>query len=166
MKRRSLLLAALAAPLAVAGATFAPPAPAQAATWTSSDRWGSWNNSGYTLYNNIWGSGYGPQTIWANSYNNWGVWANHPNTGGIKSYPNVSYNLGRDVWNMGNVNSQANVTVPSGSSSRSPRAPTRGSTSPPTASGWSARTGCHGCGSTRSSSAGRSPRPRAAATSG
>jgi hypothetical protein len=115
MKRRSLLLAALAAPLAVAGVTFAPPAPAQAATWTSSDRWGSWNNGGYTLYNNVWGGGYGPQTIWANSYNNWGVWANHPNTGGIKSYPNVSYNLGRDVWSMGNVNSTANVTVPSGS---------------------------------------------------
>ena len=43
------------------------------AVWSSSDRWGTWSNGGYTLYNNVWGSGYGPQTIWANSYSNWGV---------------------------------------------------------------------------------------------
>jgi hypothetical protein len=61
--------------------------PAQAAAWGSSDQWATWNNGGYILYNNIWGSGAGPQSIWANSYSNWGVWANHPNTGGIKSYP-------------------------------------------------------------------------------
>jgi hypothetical protein len=27
------------------------------AVWSSTDRWGTWNNGGYTLYNNIWGSG-------------------------------------------------------------------------------------------------------------
>ena len=47
--------------------------PAQAATWSSSAQWGTWTNGGYTLYNNIWGGGAGPQTIWANSYGNWGV---------------------------------------------------------------------------------------------
>ncbi|GAB3173380.1 hypothetical protein GCM10027059_44290 [Myceligenerans halotolerans] len=115
MKRRSLLLAALAAPVAGAGAALATQTAAQAATWWSSDRWGSWRTGEYTLYNNIWGDGHGSQTIWANSHSNWGVWADHPNTGGIKSYPNVSYTLGRDVWGMGDVNSSADVAVPSGS---------------------------------------------------
>lgn len=88
------------------------PAPALAATWSSSDRWGTWNNGGYTLYNNIWGSGYGPQTIWANSYSNWGVWADHPNTGGIKSYPNSTRQIDRRLSSLNSVSSSFNVTVP------------------------------------------------------
>jgi len=115
MRRRSLITAALAAPLASAGAVGALQSPAQAATWSSSAQWGQWTTGAYTLYNNIWGSGAGSQTIWANSQSNWGVWANHPNTGGIKSYPNVSYTLGRNVSSMGNVSSSHNTTVPSGS---------------------------------------------------
>jgi hypothetical protein len=116
MRRRSLLSAAIAAPLAGTAAALAAQSPAQAANWSSTDRWGQWNNGGFTLYNNIWGNGHGPQTIWANSYSNWGVWANHPNTGGIKSYPNVSRTLGRSISNMGNVTSNFNVTVPGGGS--------------------------------------------------
>lgn len=88
------------------------PAPALAATWSSSDRWGTWNNGDYTLYNNIWGSGYGPQTIWANSYSNWGVWANHPNTGGIKSYPNSTRQINRRLSSLSSVSSSFDVTVP------------------------------------------------------
>jgi len=85
---------------------------ASAATWSSSDQWGTWNNGGYTLYNNIWGSGAGPQTIWANSYRNWGVWANHPNTGGVKSYPNASLPVNRTLSSLSSVRSSFNVTVP------------------------------------------------------
>ncbi|MFS8097575.1 hypothetical protein LFM09_10590 [Lentzea alba] len=60
------LVAALAATLA-----FSLGAPtASAATWQSSDKWGTWNNGGYIVRNNIWGGGAGPQTIWANSYSN------------------------------------------------------------------------------------------------
>jgi hypothetical protein len=87
---------------------------AQAATWYSTDRWGTWSNGGYTLYNNVWGSGYGPQTIWANSYSNWGVWANHPNTGGVKAYPNATKYVGRRISQIGSVSSSFNVTVPGG----------------------------------------------------
>jgi hypothetical protein len=85
---------------------------ANAAVWSSTDRWGSWTSGSYTLYNDVWGSGYGPQTIWANSASNWGVWANHPNTGGIKSYPNDSRYIGRQVGSLGTTTSQFNVTVP------------------------------------------------------
>jgi hypothetical protein len=85
---------------------------ADAAVWWSTDRWGTWSSGGYTLYNNVWGSGFGPQTIWANSATNWGVWANHPNTGGIKSYPNATRWIGRRVSQLGTTTSSFNVSVP------------------------------------------------------
>lgn len=81
--------------------------------WQSSDQWGMWTNGGYTLYNNIWGSGAGTQTIWANSYSNWGVIANHPNTGGVKSYPNATRNVNRNLSAIRSLTSNFNVTVPS-----------------------------------------------------
>ncbi|MCK2216152.1 hypothetical protein MF672_020455 [Actinomadura sp. ATCC 31491] len=110
--RRIVPLAAPVAALAIVLGLLAP--PALAATWSSSDRWGTWTNGGYTLYNNIWGSGAGPQTIWANSSSNWGVWANHPDTGGVKSYPNATKYVGKRVSALGSVTSTFNVTVPSG----------------------------------------------------
>ncbi|GAB2648879.1 hypothetical protein GCM10009743_25650 [Kribbella swartbergensis] len=86
---------AVTAILTVLAAGLVAAVPAQAAAWSSSDRWGTWSNGGYTVRNNIWGSGAGPQTIWANSYSNWGVWADHPNTGGVKSYPHAGRNIGK-----------------------------------------------------------------------
>jgi len=85
---------------------------AQAAVWSSTDRFGSWTNGGYTLYNDVWGSGAGPQTIWANSITNWGVWANHPNTGGVKSYPNISKTVNRTLGSLRSVRSSFDVSVP------------------------------------------------------
>lgn len=87
---------------------------AQAATWSSSAQWGTWTNGGYTLYNNIWGSGAGAQTIWANSYSNWGVWANHPNTGGIKAYPNSTKYVGKKLSATTTCKTSFNLTTPAG----------------------------------------------------
>jgi Glycosyl hydrolase family 12 len=106
---RKLLLTPLIAFLAVLG--FAA-APAQAATWSSCDQWGTWSNSGYTLYNDIWGSGAGTQCIYANSYSNWYVTANHPNTGGVKSYPNATKYVGKTLSSLSSVKSSFNVSVP------------------------------------------------------
>ena len=87
-----------------------------AATWSSSDQWASWTNGGYTIYNNIWGSGAGAQSIWANSYSNWGVWAQHPNTGGVKSYPNVTKSINQNLSSLKTLKSSFNVTPPSSGS--------------------------------------------------
>ncbi|QGG54967.1 GH12 family glycosyl hydrolase domain-containing protein [Paenibacillus sp. B01] len=92
-------------------------ATAFAAVWTSSAQWGSWSNGGYTVYNNIWGSGAGTQTIWADSYSKWGVTANHPNTGGIKSYPNSTRPINTQLAALSSLKSSFNVTVPSSGSS-------------------------------------------------
>ena len=86
---------------------------AQAAVWGSSGQWASWSNNGYTLYNDVWGSGAGPQSIWANSYRNWGVWSNQPNTGGVKSYPDVSKWVGTPINSLNSVTSGYDVSVPS-----------------------------------------------------
>jgi hypothetical protein len=107
---RNVRLVVLA--LAVALAVGAGAGPASAVAWSSTDRFGSWSSGGYTLFNDVWGSGAGPQTIWANSPSNWGVWANHPNTGGVKSYPNVSRTVGRNLSALRSVQSSFNVSVP------------------------------------------------------
>lgn len=83
-----------------------------AANWSSTENYGNWSNGGYTVYNDVWGSGAGPQTIWANSYSNWGVWAQHPDTNGIKSYPNSTREIGTKLSALKSATSSFNVTVP------------------------------------------------------
>lgn len=105
---------ALIAPALALGATAGlASAPASAAVWSSCDQWGSTTLNGYTLYNDIWGSGAGSQCIWANSGTNWGVWADHPNTGGIKSYPDAKRVINKSITSLASLTSSYNVSVPS-----------------------------------------------------
>ncbi|WP_405576388.1 glycoside hydrolase family 12 protein [Streptomyces sp. NBC_01092] len=112
-KLRKITMAVLAPAMALGATVGLASAPAQAAVWNSCDQWGSTSLNGYTLYNNIWGSGAVSQCIWANSGTNWGVWANHPNTGGIKSYPNSKKVINKTIASLGSLTSSYNVTVPS-----------------------------------------------------
>ncbi|MYY07162.1 MULTISPECIES: hypothetical protein [unclassified Streptomyces] len=113
-RTRTLSRFALAPAAALAALIGFAAAPAQAAAWSSSDQWGTYNTSdGYTLYNNIWGSGAGSQSIWANSSSDWGVWADHPDTGGIKSYPNAKKVVDKPLTSLSSLTSTYNVTVPS-----------------------------------------------------
>jgi hypothetical protein len=83
------------------------------AVWVASGQWDTWNSNGYTVYNNIWGSGAGSQTVWARTPTNWGVVANHPMTPGVKSYPHtVRGSLNRTVSSLGSLTSSFNVSVP------------------------------------------------------
>ncbi|WP_327318193.1 glycoside hydrolase family 12 protein [Streptomyces sp. NBC_01235] len=107
----------LLAPTLALGATVGlAAAPASAAVWSSCEQYGNTSLNGYTLYNNIWGSGAGSQCFWANSGTNWGVWANHPNTGGIKSYPNSKKVVNKTITSLGSLTGSYNVTVPSSGS--------------------------------------------------
>jgi hypothetical protein len=83
------------------------------AAWTATGQWDSWTNNGYTLNNDVWGGGAGPQTIWARTGTNWGVVANHPRTSGVKSYPHSAKTLNRTLSSLGSVSSSFNVSVPS-----------------------------------------------------
>ncbi|GAA1805962.1 hypothetical protein GCM10009682_29760 [Luedemannella flava] len=83
------------------------------AVWVASGQWDTYQSNGWTVYNNIWGSGAGSQTAWARSPQNWGVIANHPMTSGVKSYPhtvNGSYN--RAISSFNSLTSTFNVSVP------------------------------------------------------
>jgi hypothetical protein len=98
--------------LAATAAVAMTAGTAEAATWYSTDKWGTWSDGGYTIRNDVWGSGAGPQTIWANSYSNFGVWADHPNTGGVKSYPHSAKNVGRTLSSLRSVTSNFAVVRP------------------------------------------------------
>lgn len=83
------------------------------AVWVASGQWDTWQSNGYTVYNNIWGSGAGSQTIWARTPTNWGVIANHPMTSGVKSYPHtVRGSLNRTVSSISTLTTSFNVSVP------------------------------------------------------
>ena len=85
---------------------------AHADVWSSSAPYASWSNGDYTLNNDMWGNGAGPQEIWANSYSNWGIWSNQPNTSGIKSYPHVEKNINTAINSLQSTTSSFNVSVP------------------------------------------------------
>ncbi|MFG2043979.1 cellulose binding domain-containing protein [Dactylosporangium sp. NPDC048998] len=82
------------------------------AVWVATGAWDQWTNNGYTIINDVWGSGAGPQTIWARTGTNWGVVADHPRTSGVKSYPHTGKTLSRTLSSLASVSSSFNVTVP------------------------------------------------------
>jgi len=83
------------------------------AVWVASGQWDTWTSNGFTVYNNIWGSGAGSQTIWARTPTNWGVIANHPMTSGVKSYPHtVRGSVNRTVSSLASMTTSFNVSVP------------------------------------------------------
>lgn len=83
-----------------------------AQNYSTCNRWDYWSTNGYTIYNNIWGDGYGTQCLWANSQSDWGVWANHPNGGGIKSYPCVEKKVNYTVSSMPDITASFNTSSP------------------------------------------------------
>ncbi len=82
------------------------------AAWVATGNFDSWTNNGYTLNNDVWGGGAGPQTIWARTGTNWGVVSNQPRTSGVKSYPHTGKTLNRTLSSLGSVSSSFNVSVP------------------------------------------------------
>ncbi len=119
--RKVLLCSLLVAMFASCKKDSSAPAPSSEdpsvkANWSSSAQYATWSNGGYSVNNDVWGSGAGPQSIWANSYSNWGVWSNQPNTGGVKSYPHATKNVNKALNSLGSLTSSFNVTTPSGGS--------------------------------------------------
>lgn len=114
MKRlaRSMVTCAVLTLALVTGVGAGVGNAANAAVWSSSAQYASWSSNGYTLGNDVWGSGAGPQTIWANSSSNWGVWSQQPATNGVKSYPHAEYDFNRSLSAIGRISSSFNVSVP------------------------------------------------------
>jgi hypothetical protein len=90
--RESAVLGRLALAVLVIAGLLSFASPAQAQVYNTCDRWGSYTQGSWTVYNNIWGENHGTQCLTVNSIKSWYVDANH-NGGGIKSYPNTSTRL-------------------------------------------------------------------------
>lgn len=83
------------------------------AEWCNCDQWGQLTKGDTTYYNDIWGSGAGPQCIWV-AGSQWGTTANHPSGGSVKSYPNISVSPGKAISAYNTFTSSFQITVPSG----------------------------------------------------
>jgi hypothetical protein len=83
-------------------------------TWCSCEQWGEKVAGNSTYYNDVWGSGPGPQCIWLADGGMWGVASTHPNTSGIKSYPNVSLSPHKAISSINTYTSSFDLLVPSG----------------------------------------------------
>lgn len=96
-----------------AGAAFcAIPASVWPYAFESSAPFATWNNGGYVVANDVWGTNPGPQTLWANSYSNWGVFTTQGGTN-IASYPHVEFNSETaNVSALPTVTSSFNATTP------------------------------------------------------
>jgi hypothetical protein len=82
-------------------------------SWCSCEQWGEKLVGNNTYYNNLWGSGPGPQCIWLTDSGMWGVASNHPKTDGIKSYPNVSLSPKKAISSINTYTSSFDIVVPS-----------------------------------------------------
>ena len=66
----------------------------------------------FSVANNVWGSGPGPECVWATTSTLWGVTANHPQTSGVKSYPNIGYSPRLLISSINTYTSSFDITVP------------------------------------------------------
>jgi hypothetical protein len=82
--------------------------------WCSCDQWGEKASGSNTYYNDIWGTGPGPQCIWLADSGAWGIASSHPNSSGIKSYPNVSLSPQKTISSINAYASSFDVIVPNG----------------------------------------------------
>ena len=87
---------------------------ASATTWSTSAQWGSFTLGSYTIYNDIWGSGAGPQTLYVDSTSSaaphfW-AYSQQPNTGGIKSYPNASRTINKTINSLSTLTGSFNTS--------------------------------------------------------
>jgi hypothetical protein len=66
----------------------------------------------FTVANNVWGTGPGPECVWATTSTLWGVTANHPQTSGVKSYPNIGYSPKKLISSINTYTSSFDINVP------------------------------------------------------
>jgi hypothetical protein len=68
--------------------------------------------NGFTVANNVWGKGPGPECVWATTTTLWGVTAEHPQTSGVKSYPNIGISPKLLISGIKTYTSSFDITVP------------------------------------------------------
>lgn len=116
---RSLIAAALAA-IGAVGASAAGQAPAgptagQASACTTSAQYGTCLYPPYRVNQDMWNPGPGSkQTLTATSAGHWRVSTYQPAGAAVRSYPNVSENLGKPISDYSTVQATFAETMPAG----------------------------------------------------
>jgi hypothetical protein len=88
---------------------------AQASTWSTTAQYGQYSfGNGYTVNNDIWGSGAGPQTLYVDTTSGSAphFWAasQQPNTGGIKSYPHMAKTINISINSLSSLTGTYSVS--------------------------------------------------------
>jgi hypothetical protein len=88
------------------------PTPTESLIFSSFDRLGTTTNGGYTLSNNVFGSGSGSQFIWAYSFHHWGTSSSFPDATSVMAYPNVAKTVNQPLSSLRSLTSSFAVLVP------------------------------------------------------
>jgi hypothetical protein len=88
------------------------PTPTESLVFSSFDRSATTTNGGYTLSNNVFGSGSGSQFIWAYSFHHWGVNSGFPDATAVMAYPNVAKTVNQPLSSLHSLTSSFAVVVP------------------------------------------------------
>lgn len=108
-KKLNVLLIVIAGILGTASA-------ARAQIYSTCDRWGTFTQGDWTIYNNVWGNRKpGTQCLYVNSINSWYV-DTKQDRGGVKSYPNTSVSPNTPLSQMQSATATFNTTSPVSSS--------------------------------------------------
>src|SRR5687767_4031961 len=95
--------------IAIAGILGAA-SPAHAQIYSSCDRWATYIQGPWTIYNNVWGNHKpGTQCLYVNSINSWYV-DSKQSRGGVKSYPNTTVRPGTPLAQMQSATFTYNTT--------------------------------------------------------
>lgn len=87
---------------------------AHAQVYSSCDRWATYTQGDWTIYNNVWGNRKpGTQCLYVNSINSWYV-ESIQSRGGVKSYPNTSVSPNTPLAQMQSARATFNTTSPVG----------------------------------------------------
>jgi hypothetical protein len=88
------------------------PSPTESLIFSSFDKSASTTDGGYTLSNNVFGSGSGSQFIWAYSFHHWGVSSNFATATAVMAYPNVARTVNQPLSSLHSLTSTFEVVVP------------------------------------------------------
>ncbi|HLX69012.1 MAG TPA: hypothetical protein VKV04_05220 [Verrucomicrobiae bacterium] len=102
-------------PIVLIATLAALPLTGLASTWSTTAQFGQYNFSsgGYSVNNDVWGSGAGAQTLYVNTSSgsapNFWVFSQQPNTGGIKSYPHMAKTINVAINSLSSLTGSYNV---------------------------------------------------------
>jgi len=101
--------------LAVTLVLAALTAAVQASTWSTTAQYGQYDfGNGYTVNNDVWGSGAGAQTLYVDTTSgsapHFWIASNQPYTSGVKSYPHMAKSINKAINSISSLTGSYSVS--------------------------------------------------------